>query len=123
MDKLFENRGTVAEYFGKLIYTEAAMHAFHTQNTSYPQHMAIGEYYETLPGLTDSLIESYQGEYGIVKYKPVPCKASDAISHLEELSEYMERNKKLFKDGYLINIIDTICELNYKTLYKLKFLK
>jgi len=123
MDKLFENRGTVAEYFGKLVYTECAMHAFHTQNTSYAQHMALGEYYEKLTELNDSLIESYQGEYGIVKYKPVPCKASDPVSYLEELSEYMERNKKLFKEGYLINVIDEICHLNYTTLYKLKFLK
>lgn len=124
MEKLtFENRGTVAEYFGKLVYTEAAMHAYHTQNTSYPQHMALGDYYEELTELNDKLIESYQGEYGIVKYTPKPCNAKDAISYLEELSEYMEKNKSLFKKGYLLNIIDEICELNYSTLYKLKYLK
>lgn len=119
----FTNRGTVAEFFGKLVYTEAAMHAFHTQNTSYAQHMAIGSYYEAIADLTDALIESYQGEYGIIKYKPVVSNAKDAIAYLEELSEYIEKNKKLFTDSYILNQLDTICELNYSTLYKLKFLK
>ncbi len=39
------------------------------------------------------------------------------------LSKYIETNRNKFTDSFIQNQIDTILELIYSTLYKLKFLK
>lgn len=36
----------------------------HHLTTSYAEHKALGKFYEELDGLTDTLIETYQGKYG-----------------------------------------------------------
>ena len=64
--------------FEKLISTLMASrdqaHIFHWQTTgpgSFAAHMALGGYYDAIPGMVDSLVETYQGKHGILKgYEP-----------------------------------------------------
>ena len=121
--------------FEKLISTLMASrdqaHIFHWQTTgagSFAAHTALNAYYDAIPDLTDTLVESYQGKHGLLKnYKTfdmVDYKSNDQLlKYFKELLEIISDNRDSVKESYLQNQIDTIEELINSTLYKLKFLK
>lgn len=105
-------------------------HIFHWQTTgigSFAAHMALNAYYDEIPGLTDALVESYQGKHGIVKgYTPAEkfdeFDKSTVIKYFKGLAMYVERayDKLDAKDTYILNQIDNVKELVYSTIYKLE---
>lgn len=123
--------------FEKLISTLMASrdqaHIFHWQTTgigSFAMHMALNAYYDEIPGLTDGLVESYQGKHGIVKgYTPADqfdeFNSGNVLKYFKGLSMYVERayDKLDAKDTYIINQLDNVKELIYSTIYKLENLQ
>lgn len=73
-------------------------HVAHLQTKSYAEHKVLNKIYEELPGLIDSLMESYQGKYGNV------IKNIDSIS-VGSLSNYQEYISKLLR--YLESQVNT----------------
>lgn len=114
---------------GKLFHSLLQTHIFHLQTTSYSEHMALGEYYETLQGLIDSLVEVYQGKYEIItNYKISPIKNLynyNVERYLEELYNFIvtERTNMGITENSINNILDDIEVLLSQTLYKIKNLK
>lgn len=113
-----------AEFFAVLLHSATIGHMLHLQTRSYAQHMALGSFYEAMPDLVDSLVESYQGVYGIVTDYPfdkgikIP---NDPLKFVEALSGYVEGNREKVSDRSEIqNQIDTIQDLINSTAYKLK---
>jgi hypothetical protein len=137
--KDFLNRGIVlteqknsnndfATMISLLLHSRTQAHTLHLQTESYPEHMALNGYYDSIGDIIDGLVESYQGKYGIIKgYKSfdiVEYKSTEStIKILKELCEKVEKLRNCCKDSYIQNQIDTACELINSTLYKLKFLK
>lgn len=119
------------EMVSKLFHSETQVHMFHLQTksqSSFAEHMALGGYYDEIGDKLDSLIESYQGKYDIVKgYKSYPFddykNVEQLISYFKELVDMVTTNRKSIKESYLQNQIDGIEELIYSTLYKLRNLK
>lgn len=119
------------EMVSRLLHSQTQVHIFHLGtkgNGSYAAHKALQGYYEGIDSLVDGIIESYQGKHGLVtgydtydisKFESV----SQCISYLEDLGEMIEEKRDSVKESYLQNQIDTVQELLYSTLYKLKFLK
>jgi hypothetical protein len=102
-------------------------HIFHLQTKSFAEHKALNDYYDEIGDLFDGLVESYQGKYGIisdytcggvVQYK----NNKETIKYFEDLVKSVEKLRKSVKDTYLENQIDSIVELIYSTIYKLRFL-
>jgi hypothetical protein len=90
--------------------------------------MALNAYYDGITELIDGLVESYQGQYGIIEnYKSYDIQnyksTDDTIKYLNGICEKVNKLRDCCKDSYIQNQIDTICELVNSTLYKLKFLK
>lgn len=117
-----------AEMVSLLLHSRTQAHILHLQTKSYPEHMALNAYYDGISGLIDGLVESYQGQYGIIEnYKSYDIqnyKSTDAtIKYLEGVCDKVSKLRDCCKDSYIQNQIDTICELVNSTLYKLKFLK
>lgn len=120
--------------FEKLISTLMASrdqaHVFHWQVTgpgSFAMHMALNTYYDAIPGLTDGLVESYQGKHGIIKgYTPAEkfdeFKHDTVLKYFKGLAMFVERSydKLDAKDTYILNQIDNVKELIYSTIYKLE---
>jgi DNA-binding ferritin-like protein len=123
--------------FEKLISTLMSSrdqaHIFHWQTTgegSYAVHKALGKYYDVIPDMLDSLVEAYQGKYGIIKGYVTPEKFEDyekstAVKYFKALATYMERayDKLDPKDTNIINQLDTFKDLIYTTIYKLENLQ
>lgn len=115
----------------KLFHSQNQVHIFHLQTksqTSYAEHMALGGFYDEIGGLIDGLVESYQGKYDILTgYKHEGYDnysgVEQLISYFKDLVKDVETLHKSVKESYIQNQLDTVQELIYSTLYKLRFLK
>lgn len=109
-----------------LMASQTQVHIFHLQTKSYAEHKALQDYYDGIDDLLDSLIESYQGQFGIIdNYQSMPISKYESkgqlISYFEELMAMIKKNREDLP-SHLQNIVDTIVELITSTLYKIKFL-
>ena len=116
------------EMMSHLLHSQTQVHAFHLQTKSYAEHKALQKYYEDVDDLIDTLVESYQGKYSILKgYKNYPIDdykdTTTTINYLKDLCEKVEELRGCCKESYIQNQIDNVCELINSTLYKMRFLK
>lgn len=120
-----EKAMSIPELFGLLLNSATQAHTFHLQTNSYAEHKALENYYEGIVPLTDILVETYQGKYGIVKgYSSYQIRdLGNSIEFLESIHSKTEQAKSLFTDSDLLNLLDEITALMKQTLYKLKHLK
>jgi hypothetical protein len=93
------------------------------------EHDALNDFYTGILGFTDDLIETYQGQYGIVEgYETIDTSATGQMKSLEYLKQtvdFIRSERKCIKeeDTHLHNVIDEVVALFYKTIYKLTNLK
>lgn len=106
-----------ASFAQELLNAAVKAHQMHWNTRSYAQHVALGDFYDTLPELIDTVIESYQGKYGLI-----PGPKEDPVSFIQELSSYIATERDFCEDSEIQNDIDAIASLCDSTLYKLKFL-
>jgi hypothetical protein len=111
-----------------LLHSQTQVHIFHLQTKSYSEHKALQKYYEGIDALVDGLIESYQGKYDVItQYNSVKnedYKSNEqVIKYFKVLDTMIEKNRKSVKESFIQNQIDTVQELIYSTLYKLRFLE
>jgi hypothetical protein len=121
----------IVDMISTLLHSQNQVHIFHLQTksqSSFAEHMALGGYYDEVGELLDGIVESYQGKYDILTgYKTINTvdykSTEQLISYFKELDDNIEKNRKSVKESYIQNQIDTVQELIYGTLYKLRFLK
>ena len=119
------DNGRAAEFFVTLLHAATSVHLLHLQTRSYSQHEALGDLYGSLPGLVDSVIESYQGKYGVINSYPsgyaVPT--AEPLAFVSALSDYVTANREaVAPDSEIQNDIDEIQAAINKAIYKLRFL-
>lgn len=125
----FKEANTMNNYspfLSKLLNSVTITHIMHLQSTSFANHMALGDFYEGLDDLVDSLIESTQGKYGLVEGYAYDASESTQppLQYLIGLSEYVANARNdMPQDSEIQNIIDEIASLIDSTVYKLRFLK
>jgi hypothetical protein len=124
----YRNAKEVNSLFAKLFEARQTAHQMHLQTDSYAVHKALNGFYDDLLDLIDSLIETFQGQYGIVeKYdiKNTNVGKDEVLSYLQNTVEVVITGHKAFseKDTHLHNILDEIVALFYSTIYKIKYLK
>jgi hypothetical protein len=120
--------GDFVQMVSILLHSQTQAHTFHLQSTSYAEHKALQKYYEGIDGLVDTIVETYQGKYGIIKgYKNFPFNeyksTEGTINYFEKLCDKVTELRDCCEDSWLQNEIDNVCTLISQTLYKLKFLK
>lgn len=126
-----ENQDTntsLVDLISKLLNSRNQVHIFHLQVKDYAQHMALNGYYDGIGDLIDGVVESYQGKYDIITgYSSEEYKDFDSIenvvNYLKGLANDVDSVHKQTKESYIQNQLDTINELIYSTIYKLRFLK
>ena len=118
-----------AKLISYLLQSRTQAHIFHLQTDSFAVHSALNGYYDAVIGLTDGLVESYQGKYGILtnysNFSILEYKScEEVIMYFQGLDMTVEKlRKSIPQDSYIQNQVDTIVELVSSTIYKLKFLK
>ena len=108
-----------------LFHSQTQTHIFHLQTTSFAEHKALQKYYEGVDGLSDALVESYQGKYGIITgyqgFKIIDYNGNNqTIAYLEQLCENVSQTYETIEDSYILNQLDEITTLIKSTIYKLK---
>ena len=109
-----------AKLISELMHSRTQAHIFHLRTGSFAAHKALQGYYEGIIPLLDEYAEGYQGRYGLISgYKsgPVSQNPMMARNYFERLLKIVDATK--VKDSYLKNILDTIRQLIYQTLYLL----
>jgi len=121
----FKKASNISTVFSKLFEARDFAHYAHLRTKSYASHKALNGFYDDFLELTDQLIETYQGQYGIQKFAIQSVVESDVVEYFEDLGKFLTESHKAVeeKDTHLHNIIDELTALAYQTLYKLKFLK
>ena len=112
----------------QLLHSQTQVHIFHLQTKSDPEHKALQGYYEGIDALVDGIIESYQGKYDVIKnydsVKTEDYKSSEqVINYFKSLDAMIDKARKNVKESFIQNQIDTVQELIFSTVYKLRFLK
>ena len=128
-----EGPGSPVSLFSKLFESREMAHIYHLQVNgemgSHAAHTALNDYYDGVLELIDDLIETYQGQYGIVDGYDVidtnTTRTKEKVEYFESLVEFVKHGRKAIstEDTHLQNIVDEVVALIYRTLYKLKFTK
>ena len=124
-----ENNPIIGQFISTLFASRTQAHVFHLQTDSFAAHSALNAYYDEIVGITDGIVESYQGKYGIVSgYGNIALQefqnCEGVISYFETLCMYVEKSRQILpQDSYLQNQIDEVVALINSTIYKLRFLK
>lgn len=112
--------------FANVLFTARdKAHIFHLQTDKFSKHTALQEFYEKLLELVDELVETYQGQYGVIDEYSIVAKddiGKDPEEYFTNLVKWIstERYDYIDKnDTHLHNIVDEIVASTYRTLYKL----
>lgn len=110
-------------------HSRTQAHIFHTRVKgpgAFAAHNALQAYYEGIIPLIDGLVETYQGQYGLIEYKEVNGVDNDAslanmVKYFDNLCKFLDKERKDSKlqMSWLQNDIDNIASLLYSTKYKL----
>lgn len=126
-NKLIIKQHKGSDLIAELLYSALQAQVFHWQSKNGDVHRALGDYYSSIITLVDTIVESYQGKYGVIVKFNCDCKLINSrdtaayISYFNSLVLKLEKNRHLFGvDSYIQNEVDGIVSLLYTTLYKLK---
>ena len=112
-----------------LLQSRTQTHSFHLGVKgigSHSAHVALGEYYDSISGLIDELVEVYQGKEGLIQLSGIGV--LDKNNDIKNIIKYFEtlcnmvaklRTNPKLQDSWIQNDIDTVVSLLYKTKYKL----
>ena len=108
-----------------------SFHKLHLKVTgpgSYAAHIAIGDFYDGLPGHADTLVEGYQGvSEKILTLKDVAPRTlddvSDGIAYLRDMYAMINKLQGMLPYSEIVNNLDLVKDAINSTKYKLLFLK
>ena len=116
---------TFVEFLSALNSCKQQSIFWHNQTTSFSEHKALNEFYDSIEDLLDGLVESVAGIYG----RPVDydvhdmenwTSTEDTIAYFKRVYEMVQTERKtLYQESWIQNEIDEIAKLVASTLYKL----
>lgn len=115
--------GTIESFIGFLFQARNTVHLHHLATKSYAQHIALGDLYDFLLSIADTLVESAQTDKLITINIPSSKIEGDAISYVKSILDYVRKNRSIFPYSFQQNEIDSLELCLSKTIYKLKFLQ
>lgn len=112
----------IAKAVGIMFMSRTYAHLAHLKTGSYAKHMALGGFYDCLPGLADSLAEGAMGKWGKfdIPYVEMKGDVNDPIAGLQSHLTMIENLQRRCEEPWLDNIFQEVQALYYSTLYKLK---
>jgi hypothetical protein len=115
----------------ELMNARNSFHKLHLKVTgegSYAAHVAIGDFYDGLPGHADTLVEGYQGvAEKLLTLKDVAPRTldtvADGVGYLRDLYAMVNKLQGMLPYSEIVNNLDLVKDSINSTKYKLLFLK
>jgi DNA-binding ferritin-like protein len=124
------NLDATTNFASTLLHSAATAHILHFQVTgvgSDAAHRALQAYYEGIPELVDSVVESIMGKYKqtLPNYLGTFMNTSlSPLDYMEAVQTFVINTRKdLPQDSEIQNEVDAISNLLNSVIYRLKFLK
>jgi hypothetical protein len=119
---------TCSEFISVLRNSSPQVHIFHNQTQIYSEHVALGGYYDDVLDIIDRITETYTALYGeITGYKSAPYRdytsKEETLTYFKTLYSYVQKNRTVFTDSFLQNIVDELSELIAQTIFRLNLNK
>jgi hypothetical protein len=117
---------TVSDFFSTISQIRDVAHLTHLyqKDKKISTHLALKTLYKAMPELVDQIIESWQGIYDQIDYEIPPSKrADDPIKFVQDNYDYIQKNRYIFNESWIQNMIDEIAALLAQTLFRLKFVQ
>jgi hypothetical protein len=119
-------KADIQQFMGLLFASRDYAHKAHLNTDSFAQHMALGDFYNGIIDLADSLAETWMGR-NLQKIGDIPvinAPKGEPEKVMKRLLEVVQDTRDFVSDDTVLsNIMDEIEALYSSTLYKLKFLK
>jgi hypothetical protein len=119
-------KADIQQFIGLLFASRDYAHKAHLNTDSFAQHMALGDFYDEIINLADSLAESWMGrnEKKVGDIPLINPPKGEPLVAMKRLLEVVKDTRDFVEgDTMLSNIMDEIEQLFTSTIYKLKFLK
>jgi hypothetical protein len=84
-------------------------------------HNALGEFYEAMDGLIDTLAETVMGVHGQLTLSFSASVIVDPLSYMQTLYTQVNKERNMYTEGWIQNQIDEVAQLIAHTIYKLKY--
>lgn len=127
--RLASTKSDIPSLAFELLNSVTKVHLNHLLTTSFAAHKAMNEFYDSIGGLTDGLIEQYQGltekllMFPTSMTFPTMRTPQDCIDYLRVLYVQVDACHKMCEYSEIQNNLDEIKTLINSTKYKLIFLK
>ena len=119
-----EKGGGISELISRVFTTRNLVHFAHWSTKSFASHSALGELYENIIDETDNLVETYQGEFGLIEHLCTEKAelSKDIIGVIQADADWIKANRNTIACGSTVieNLLDGLSGAYNKTLYKLK---
>jgi DNA-binding ferritin-like protein len=99
-----------------------AAHLAHWATNSYAQHMALDDFYNGVIEKLDTIVEAYQGYFGLIgKVDQITCEPDNIADQIADMAQLIARERSNIANGTpaIENLIDELTETFFKTFYKL----
>jgi hypothetical protein len=113
----------IEELVSKVFSARNASHLAHWATKSYAEHQALGAFYDDVIDAIDSIVEAYQGRFGLIDVMELENQVGqDIIEVLRENMDWIEDNRQAISGGVtaIENLIDGLSDIYLRTVYKLE---
>lgn len=113
----------IKDLINRVFALRDAAHLAHWNTKSYAQHVALGDFYDSVIDKLDAIVEAYQGHYGLVgKVTLDAAMRGDIIDHIGKEGAWIAKNREEIAQGneMLVNMLDDLSALYSTTYYKLR---
>lgn len=112
----------IEELVSRVFATRNAVHLAHWSSKSYAQHETLGHFYEDIIEALDSIVEAYQGAFGLLDaVENRVVNKSNIAEHLKQEARWIEQNAGEITGNIkaIQNLLDGLTDAYLTAYYKL----
>lgn len=113
----------IDELISRVFCARDIAHRAHWKSKSYAQHMALGAFYDEVIEAIDTIVECYQGQFGLVAEAEMKKpKVENIIQYLTQESDWIESHRELIANDSpaILNLLDSLTGIYLQCVYKLE---
>ena len=117
------DNSSIPQLVSELLESVTIIHKFHLVSKSYSEHVALGDFYDEIGDLADTIFESSSWRDNAIEIPAPNLNGSSPVNYLEKLANFVEQTRLVTTYSDLQNQMDEVKTLIFQTLYKLKNLR